>query len=288
MIKSLNLDNNFKPTIYPEIKYTKFKFSGGEVHIKTKYENIPDTVIITHRLNTSNNIMELFLAKDAIQRLGVKNIEVIIPYVPYARQDRPCEIGEAFSLKVFANLLNSMNFDAVYILDPHSDVAPALIENSVPISNHKFIEEIMKDLPADIVLISPDAGSSKKLHKLMKFGFSDFIQCDKIRDTKTGKITGFSVGNDDIYKRNCLIIDDICDGGATFVGLAKELKRYGAGDLYLAVTHGIFSKGIIELSKYFKSIFTTDSIITYDSESIFEIEKQYNLIVKQIPIKIYL
>jgi len=56
-----------------------------------------------------------------------------------------------------------------------------------------------------------------------------------------------------------LIVDDICDGGGTFLGLAEELKECNSGDLYLAVSHGIFSKGSQTLLDNFKSIYSTDS-----------------------------
>ena len=80
------------------------------------------------------------------------------------------------------------------------------------------------------------------------------------RDVKTGKLKEFIVYANDIDNQDCLIVDDICDGGGTFIGLAEELKKKGAGKLYLAVTHGIFSKGFDGLDQYFEQIFTTNSI----------------------------
>jgi ribose-phosphate pyrophosphokinase len=85
------------------------------------------------------------------------------------------------------------------------------------------------------------------------------VECSKSRDVKTGKLTGFKVYAEDLEGKDCLIVDDICDGGGTFIGLAGELKKKNAGNLYLAVTHGIFSKGFEELEKCFDKIFTTDS-----------------------------
>ena len=86
------------------------------------------------------------------------------------------------------------------------------------------------------------------------------VECSKSRDVKTGQLSGFKVYADDLGGADCIIVDDICDAGGTFMGLAMELKKKNAGKLYLAVSHGIFSKGIDDLTKYFDKIFTTDSI----------------------------
>lgn len=112
----------------------------------------------------------------------------------------------------------------------------------------------------DFHLVCPDSGANKKMKDLQKGIMHDsLIKCDKTRDTQTGEISGFEVYANDLEGKPCLIIDDICDGGGTFIGLAKELKKKNAGKLYLAVSHGIFSKGYVELDKYFDGIYTTDS-----------------------------
>ena len=91
------------------------------------------------------------------------------------------------------------------------------------------------------------------------------VECSKSRDVKTGKLSGFKVYTDDLQGRDCIIIDDICDGGGTFMGLATALKQKNVGKLYLAVSHGIFSKGFDDLAQYFDAIFTTDSFRTIQS-----------------------
>ncbi|MEL6720431.1 MAG: phosphoribosyltransferase family protein [Bacteroidota bacterium] len=76
---------------------------------------------------------------------------------------------------------------------------------------------------------------------------------------KTGQLSDFQVYANDLNAKNCLIVDDICDGGRTFIGLAEALKHKGANRLYLAVSHGIFSYGFEELNNHFEHIFTTDA-----------------------------
>ena len=85
------------------------------------------------------------------------------------------------------------------------------------------------------------------------------VECSKKRNVKNGKLEGFKVYEDNLSGKDCLIVDDICDGGGTFIGLAEELKKKNAGHLYLAVSHGIFNKGVDVLNKCFTKIYTTDS-----------------------------
>jgi ribose-phosphate pyrophosphokinase len=96
----------------------------------------------------------------------------------------------------------------------------------------------------------------------------EVVECSKSRDVKTGRLSGFKVYADDLQGRSCILVDDICDGGGTFIGLAKELKAKNAGALYLAVSHGVFSKGTDLLTEVFDHIFTTDSVQELQSDKV--------------------
>lgn len=245
-------------------------FSGGEVHIRLedKYLSAKE-VTINALLDNSDSIMKLLMVTDALKRANATEISVILSYLPYARQDRVCNLGEALSIKVLADIINSQNYYEVYVLDPHSDVGPALLNNCVVIPNHKFIKNVINNVKkrtgiddSDIAIVSPDAGSNKKVKDLMKYLNSpelSMVKCDKTRDTLTGELTGFEVYSKNLLGKTCIIVDDICDGGGTFNGLAEELFNIGSGNTFLAVTHGIFSKGFEELSKNFTHIYTTES-----------------------------
>ena len=273
--RCLNLDGMFIPIPAPEIEYKLFKFNGGELHIKLNnnidYSKV-DKVIITNRINSSDDVMKVLIAKEALERKGVKSFDLIMPYIPYARQDRQCEDGESFTLKVFTNLINSANFDNIIVLDAHSDVAPALLNNCTNISNEQYIDmafhHIAEYYDADITLISPDSGANKKANKLYENlqVFNNLIKCDKRRNTKTGKLNGFEVFANDLNGKTCLITDDICDGGRTFIGIAEELKKKNAGKIYLFVTHGIFSNGFESLEKHFAGIFSTNSFSDIEND----------------------
>ncbi|MVO09689.1 ribose-phosphate diphosphokinase [Flavobacterium sp. TP390] len=257
----LNLDPCFAPLgTQNAIAFQSFIFSGGEPHIKIAADfDISETVSITHRLNSFNDLGLFCLAIDALRRIGVKTIKAIIPYFPAARQDRVMIPGEPLSVKVYADIINALQLDEIQVLDPHSEVTPALLNNCAVIPNYYFVEEVIQKIGNEVLLISPDGGALKKIYKVSEYlGGVEVVECSKSRDVKTGKLSGFKVYSDDLEGKDCLIVDDICDGGGTFIGLAEELKNKNAGNLYLAVSHGIFNKGFESLS-VFKKIFTTNS-----------------------------
>ncbi|WP_144890246.1 ribose-phosphate diphosphokinase [Flavobacterium tiangeerense] len=266
----LNLDPKLKPfTAEEEIIFQNFTFSGGEPHIKINPDfDVNQKITITHRLNSFNDLGLLCIAVDALRRMDVKRVELFIPYFPAARQDRVMIKGEPLSVKVYADIINGMQFDKVFVFDAHSEVTPALVNNCEVIPNHTFIETVVKAIGNDVKLISPDGGALKKIYKVSEFlGGVEVVECSKSRDVKTGRLSGFKVYNDDLQGMDCLIVDDICDGGGTFVGLAEELKNKNAGKLYLAVSHGIFSKGF-EVLDCFEKIFTTNSFKDFEGESV--------------------
>lgn len=270
----LHLDQNFKPLPGKEIAFEHFMFSGGEPHIKIHADFDRTTpVSVTQRLNSFNDLGLLCLATDALQRIGAKLDTLVIPYFPAARQDRVMIPGEPLSVKVYADIINTLNFKKVIVFDAHSEVTPALLNNCEVVTNHHFIQQVITKIAKEVILISPDGGALKKIYKVSEFlGGIDVVECSKSRDVKTGKLTGFKVYENDLHGKACLIVDDICDGGGTFMGLAKELKNKNAGSLYLAVSHGIFSKGFEELNKNFENIFTTNSFKTFDGQEVIQID----------------
>lgn len=278
---TLNLDNKFAPLGEQDlIQFELFTFSGGEPHIKINPNfNVAEQVTITHRLNSFNDVGLLCLAVDALKRIGVKDINLFTPYFPAARQDRVMIAGEPLSVKVYADIINSLQINKIVIFDPHSEVTPALLNNCEVIYNHVFIEKIIEISGKNIKLVSPDGGALKKIYKVSSYlGGVDVIECSKSRDVKTGNLSGFKVFSDDLKGMDCLIVDDICDGGGTFIGLAQELKNKNAGNLYLAISHGIFSRGFEELGQYFNTIFTTDSIKEISNEKVNQIKFQHGLL----------
>jgi len=255
-----------------ELDVKTFLFPAGEVGIKIDFNYIlkHSIIEIKARIRNSNDFMYLAMAKNAINenpncRVFPPRVDLFLPYVPYARQDRVCNRGESFSLKAFAGLINSLGFDTVTILDAHSDVAPALFDRCINIKQldiiTRFEEFKNKIMDGGYMFVSPDAGGNKKTVDLAKyFGHKDFIRADKRRNLATGDILETIVYADDLTGKNVCIADDICDGGKTFIELAKVLKSKGANSVILYVTHGIFSKGIKVLTDAgIDHIYTTNS-----------------------------
>lgn len=256
------------------------QFAGGECNVRFS-EQIKGTekVRLHTRLNSSNDIMNLYLAVDALRRMEVKHIEAFVPYVPYARQDRVMVPGESLSIKVFANLLNSLQLDKVIVFDPHSDVTPALIDNCVVIPNYEMVEYFLAELQLkDFVLVSPDLGAYKKVDKLsQQIGYRGEIAIGiKIRDLATGEIIRSDVNTTNLNGKPCLVVDDICDGGRTFMELATALKAKGAGDLYFIASHGIFSHNALDRLKEagYKNVCSSNSINDLLEDGFY---KTYNL-----------
>lgn len=266
----LHLDSGFTP-FGKSIDFESFTFSGGEPHIKIK-ETVKGAVTITQRITSFNDLGMILLATDALRRMNVKEINLFIPYVPAARQDRVMVSGEPLSIKVYAEIINSQNYQKVTVFDPHSEVTPALLNNVEVIDNHKYVKQCLETIKDEIVLISPDGGALKKIYKLSAYlGGIEVIECSKKRDVKTGKLSGFTVYANDLNQKTAIVVDDICDGGGTFLGLGKALQEKNAGDLHLIVSHGIFNKGFEELESMYKTIFTTNSFRNVASEKVVQI-----------------
>jgi len=164
-----------------------------------------------------------------------------------------------------ANIINAQNFDKVTIFDPHSEVCLALINSVECENNHEFVDCVLKD-KTNYLIVSPDAGAYKKIFKLCQhIGYNDHIVlCNKIRNVATGQILSNTCDTDDFDGKDLYIIDDICDGGGTFVMLANELKKRNCGKIFLIVSHGIFSKGVEALDGI-DHIYTTNSFKDMDN-----------------------
>lgn len=268
-----------------DIEYKISKFPDGQQQIQIKgFEPGDDfkweqpvlayPVLIKSRLNSFLDLELIVCAKKALDILGFNNVNLYVPYFLGSRSDRQFEVGSNNYLKdVICPIINSLEFDQVTCLDPHSDVLEACITNFKKESNLELIRFSLFDLlpgPGfinpdvlnNIILVSPDAGASKKIYKLAEqIGYNgDIITCSKDRDTD-GKLTKLVIPVSTIVNKDYIIIDDICDGGATFLQIAKTLKPrlHESNKLYLIVTHGIFSKGFQELSQYFDAIYCTNS-----------------------------
>ena len=284
--KTLNL-------AYPEKSQINFKinrFPDGQQSVTLEINMSHLTAVhsggvqIKSRLNNFRDLELIVCATAALRNTGIKNIQLYTPYFMGARSDRRFTEGDANYLKqVICPIINSQKFESVTILDPHSDVLEACLDNFVKISNHDIVKQSLtaidnkNDAQDRIVLVSPDAGAYKKIFDVaQKFGINKIITATKVRDVRTGKILHTEIPTLDQHDDlQYVIIDDICDGGRTFLELAKAIHdSRPTAKVYLVVTHGIFSNGFLELSKEIEKIYCSNS---YSDRNDIEHDSQYTV-----------
>lgn len=237
-------------------------FPGGEVHIKLPDLHNPKTIVVDVKIKSSNTLVKLFLVKDAISFYypGIKTILRCL-YLPYARQDRRCNEGESFSAAVIGELIDNIGFNKIVVADVHSHTMKNffLRTKMLHLSLIDIFASTAQPLVPNAVFVAPDAGSYDKVSDLAVEHMRPLVFASKQR-LGSQIIPRIVDSANSIYERDLLIVDDICDGGGTFIALAQELRKFSPNSISLYVTHGIFSKGLDVLyNAGISKIFTTNS-----------------------------
>ena len=258
----MNININWpRPTVIgdPKVSFSSFP-SGCEENVVISRDPFlfPPVGWINVRIKSSADIMRLFLTTDALRRQGTETLHVVLPYLPYARQDRQCHPGEALSAKVFADLINERGYASVVSYDPHSDVMPALLDRFVLGVCRGHVLAAVKANPG-ATLVAPDAGAVRRVREMaMGIGQDPDRIVRSLKARTAGAVTTLIAESS--VPDTCVIVDDICDGGATFIALSAELRKRGATKVVLCVTHGLFTRGIKALlDGGIDEIYTTDS-----------------------------
>jgi ribose-phosphate pyrophosphokinase len=271
--------------IQSSIKYQVNKFPDGQQSITLLQSHHfwtlkTDTIKIHSHLNSFADLELIICAKRVLDSLGVSQVVLHVPYFLGARSDRRFEDGTVHYLKeVICPIINSLKFNSVIVLDPHSDVLEACLDNMIKIDNHSVVKSALtaidnkNDARDRICLVSPDAGAYKKIFDVAKkFDINNVITATKVRDLKTGKIlhTEVPLAAARYYDNiKFVIVDDICDGGRTFTEIAKAIRtQVPSAKIYLIVTHGIFSAGEDALKEHFEHVYTTNSVKEGESDLI--------------------
>lgn len=307
MAETLNLVN---PQDKLSVNYRINRFPDGqqsidiletEVPVSTFHQlrNQTTPITIKSRLNSFKDLELIICANQALRNIGVKSVKLYIPYMLGGRSDRKFQEGGVNYLKdVICPIINQQGFDEVKVMDPHSDVIEACLNNFVKLTPYKLYEKVMRDYieskvenpsSEDVIValnnirvLSPDAGALKKVYDIAGFigNKNDIIIASKHRDVTTGKITHtevpLSVHDAD---KDLFIFDDICDGGRTFLEIAKVIRQTQSlssavhpdrhGKIFLIVTHGIFSseEQLKELNELCDGIYCTNSYNTFDEST---------------------
>jgi ribose-phosphate pyrophosphokinase len=222
-----------------------------------------------------------------LQNNGCK-VSLYIPYMFGSRSDRRFGDRECnYFRDVVAPAINTLGFEHVYTIDPHSDAVENCIPNVIKGDNEFLVKKVVKDIRAStgkkLCLVIPDEGAGKRVRNILPL-FDETIQFYKKRDSRGDVYKVESPGLHETYVAKesdnyyFVVVDDICDGGATFTRLQTELKGNvlkGASSV-LVVTHGIFSRGVDLLLNYYDRIYTTNSIATFSNLNVI-VEDVWNL-----------
>lgn len=230
-----------------------FRMPGGEWHVNCDTALRGDYAAVVTGAS-ADDLIGLSILADAVHRDG-GTLSAGIPYLPGARQDRRY-LGEALSARVYADLINRCGLETVVTVDPHSDVMVSHLDRVAVLDLPTIVRATLSMFRPDGVII-PDAGAVKRAQSVAQALKVPTYQALKKRDTTTGKLSGFTC-EPLPDTGHFLVVDDICDGGGTFKGLADAIG-VGRDRLSLWVTHGVFSAGSETLGMYYDRIFTTNS-----------------------------
>lgn len=262
-----------------EVPVKFWSFPAGErgVRVEMPSFSIDDVTSITIRCDFrgSDDLIDLILLNDAVNEyFQFVPVYLVIPYFPYARQDRRSCLGESHSLKVIAKLINGCDFNRVFVVDPHSIVLEGLIDRiSIVDQCEAFMSGCIHHsmIRSFDVVIAPDNGAIKKASKIAAKIGAKLVVAEKVRNPSDGAIVGVSFSDRDLETlkdSHAIVVDDICDGGRTFIELAKAIDQdHKPERLSLFVTHGIFSKGIdVIFEAGYSGIFCYNDMRTFEEE----------------------
>lgn len=224
-----------------EILFSPFKYPAGEVAYTIERE--PDEIVCW--FEGSDDLLLLFMLMEHFPKARIH-----IPYLPFSREDRRVSKFSSHGLEMFQECLRSISsYRSVVTFDVHSKEG---YRNAYNVKPYKQINRALLQSRATSIVL-PDEGAAYRLNEFLDVSGYGV----KERDTSTGEITSYDLHLNQPLTDKVLVVDDICDGGRTFIELAKLLPP--ETEKYLYVSHGIFSKGFDELKKYYKHIYTTDS-----------------------------
>ena len=241
------------------------RFADGEIYIEINENIRGNSVFVIQSTSTpaNDNIMELLLCIDALRRSSAKNITAVIPYFGYARQDRKVAPRTSISAKVVSNLITNAGANRIVTVDLHAGQIQGFFD--IPVDNlfttPLFARYIKKKFKTkNLVCVSPDVGGVQRTRGLATKIKADLAIIDKRRPepgrSKVMNIIG------DVKGKNCIIIDDIIDSGGTIINAVDALKKAGAIDVYVFITHAVLSGEAAEKIKKskIKKLIITDTI----------------------------
>jgi ribose-phosphate pyrophosphokinase len=251
-------------------------FPAGEVYVKISNDEMvtPEQMTVVLSSADAEDILRAIMLSSALETYEVREVVLEVAYMPYGRQDRVCSRGESDSLLAFMRILHTA-FDRVVTIDLHNPesesvkwmITDGLLINKKPFNAFERVISLRKQeltlFPSIITeqIVAPDRGAVKRASQFAEDWDSEkpVVILDKYR-----KPDGMMHNLENPHKlaeaSYITIVDDICDGGATFLSAAKVLKEVNpSAELYLVVTHGIFSAGTEKLLDMFTDIYVENT-----------------------------
>ena len=246
----LNLINKEKS----DIDYSISRFPDGEVQITLGEFSHKDGVVILCRITNAEELFLLMQVCDILRRHGIGFV-ISIYYLMSMRMDRVMDFDRPFSLSIVCNVLDSLGAMRIGLYCPHSAEYVRFFQHTKVVE----ISSIIKTNWLQYQLVFPDKGARDRYSSSTPIG--KYIFGTKFRDLATGKITSIDIENpDDIDGRPLLIRDDLCDGGGTFLGLAKAIREIKSdAKISIFVDHMVNPRGIENLAKTFDHVQFTNS-----------------------------
>ena len=245
------------------------KFSDGEIYIEINENIRGNSIFIIQSVSSpaNDNLMELLLCIDALKRSSAKNITAVIPYFGYARQDRKVVPRTSISAKLVSNLITMAGADRIVTVDLHAGQIQGFFD--IPVDNlfatpifSRHIKRKIKN--KNLICVAPDVGGVERARALGRKLDVGLSIIDKRRPSPGKSQVMNVIGN--VKGKTCIIVDDIIDSGGTIVNAADALKKRGAKEVHVYVTHGVLSGEAVEKIKKskIKNLVVTDTIDNSD------------------------
>ncbi len=245
------------------------KFTDGEIYIEINENIRGNSIFIIQSISSpaNDNLMELLICIDALKRSSAKNITAVIPYFGYARQDRKVVPRTSISAKLVSNLITKAGADRVVTVDLHAGQIQGFFD--IPVDNlfatpifSRHIKRKIKN--KNLICVAPDVGGVERARALGRKLDIGLAIIDKRRPTPGKSQVMNVIGN--VKGKTCIIVDDIIDSGGTIVNAADALKKRGANEVHVYVTHGVLSGEAVEKIKKskIKNLVVTDTIDNSD------------------------
>jgi len=248
------------------VKATIKKFPDKEIFVEI-HENVRGEdvfVVQSTSFPANDHLMELLITIDALKRGSSKSIAAIMPYYGYARQDRKSGPRSPISAKLVANLISIAGANRALMVDLHAGQIQGFFD--IPTDNlfaaPVFIDDIKKKFESkNTVIVSPDVGGVVRARAIAKRVDCDLAIIDKRREKASVSEVMNVIG--EVAKKNCILIDDICDTAGTLTNAANALKNKNAKSVYAYITHGVLSDPAIERinNSPIDKMIITDSIL---------------------------